>query len=183
MKSVLYTIITICFTATFFTGCKDKPCDLVTCAYSGVCEDGKCRCQVGYEGTLCETVMRDKFLGIWNIQEDGSLSPKSQYVASIEKGDAINQVKIYNIQNVPAFKTVPAVATIKHDTITIPFQTMPDGTKIEGWGFIKSTNSLDQHYYQHAVLNLYYQTINPIGQVNKYSYGSPLEGDVSQWNK
>jgi hypothetical protein len=182
MKRIMLGVLVVfaAFSTVFFTSCESDPCDQITCAYSGTCQDGKCKCQVGYEGIHCETIMRDKFLGIWNVNEDGSLSGKSQYVASIEKGDVINQVKLFNVQNIPMFKISPVIATVKNDTITIPMQTMPDNTKIQGWGHIAKTNALDQHYYQHAVLTFYYEITNPLGQINKYGFP---DGDASIWSK
>lgn len=39
----------------------------VTCAYSGACENGLCKCQIGYEGDHCETIVRDKFKGVYSV--------------------------------------------------------------------------------------------------------------------
>jgi hypothetical protein len=189
MKNILITSITVLafFTIAIVTGCKDKPCDVITCAHSGTCVDGLCACPVGYEGLHCETIMRDKFVGedgivggIWNVNEDGSLSPKTQYSTIIKPGTFINQVLLYNVQNVEPFKSTPVTATILHDTITIPLQTASDGSKIVGWGFIKSTNVLDQHYYQHATVTFYYDITNKLGQVNKYGL---TDGIPSIWSK
>jgi hypothetical protein len=183
MKNIILTAITVItlFTISVMTGCKNDPCKITTCAFGGVCADGLCKCQVGYEGLHCETIMRDKFIGIWNVNEDGTLSSQSQYAAEIKAGDFINQVKILNVQNAMPFKVSPVIGSVKNDTITIANQTFADGSKIEGWGYIKGTNSLTQHYYQHATLQFYYVITNPIGQKNKYGY--PDEGVPSIWSK
>jgi hypothetical protein len=176
----LFLLIGLISGIGMLNSCKNEPCDVVRCANNGVCNDGVCACPVGYEGQHCETAMRDKFIGIWNVNEDGSLSSQAQYSTSIEKGNKINEVKIYNVQNANPFKANAVTGVVKNDTLTIPFQVMPDNSKISGWGFIKGTNSLNQHYYQHATVTLYYEVTNPIGQVNKYG---TTEGVPSIWSK
>jgi hypothetical protein len=67
-------------------------------------------------------------------------------------------------------ETVLAVAY--KDTLTIPLQVMADGSKVEGWATITDTNPLNQHYYQHAVMTMYYKVTSSDGlQVNQYGYG------------
>ncbi len=182
MKKIIITILSVigCFTLSFLQSCKSDPCDITACAFSGVCDKGLCKCQIGYEGTHCETVMRDKFLGIWTVNEDGSLSPQAQYVTSIEAGNNINEVKIYNVQNSLPFKTETVLGIVKNDTITLPLQTKSDGSTIQGWGFIKGTNPLNQHYYQHALVTFYYEIVNKQGLKNIYG---TTEGAPSIWSK
>jgi hypothetical protein len=183
MKNIILTSIAVItlFTISVMTGCKNDPCKETSCAYSGVCNDGTCQCQVGYEGLHCETVMRDKFIGLWDINEDGTLSSQAEYSTEIVVGDFINTVKIKNFHNTEFFRLNTVTAIVKNDTITIPNQTFSDGSKVEGWGYVKGTNTLTQHYYQHATVNFYYSYTSPIGQINKYGY--PNEGVPSIWSK
>ncbi len=163
-----------------YSSCKVDVCEAVVCANSGVCNNGLCACQVGYEGIHCETKMRDKFLGTFNVQEDGTLSPAALYTAYVEPGPVVNQVLLRNVQN--GF-TQPILATVKADTITIAEQTVQHGVnsyKIVGQGYIKGTNPLDQHYYQHATMTLNYVVTDNINQVNYY--GSNGSGP-SNWSK
>ena len=110
-------------------------------------------CQTGYEGEHCETITREKFKGIWNVNEDGTITPVAQYDISIQNGDKINEVKIINFQN--KF-TEPVIAIAYKDTLTVPLQTFSNGYKVEGWATITDTNPLNQHYFQHATMNFYY---------------------------
>jgi hypothetical protein len=182
MKKIIITALSVfaCFGTMLISSCKYEPCEKVVCAYSGVCEEGLCKCQIGYEGIHCETVMRDKFIGSWQVNEDGTLSGAAQYTTSIEAGNNINEVKIFNIQNVTTWKSTPLKGYVKGDTITLDETPAADGSKVTGWGFIKGTNPLDQHYYQHAVVTFYYAITNSLGQVNKYGIG---EGIPSNWSK
>jgi hypothetical protein len=172
MKRILITTLAtlLVFTTVLFNACKPEKCAQISCAFGGTCKDGNCVCQVGYEGEHCETITRDKFKGQWNVNEDGTLSSPAQFTASIEDGAMINQVVIKNFQNVFGGENVIGIAY--KDTLTIPLQTMADGSKIKGYATIVDTNPLNQHYYQHAVMTMYFEVTNPAGTiVNLYGSG------------
>lgn len=44
-------------------GCQQDPCKNTSCQNESVCEEGKCLCQFGYQGTNCETSWAAKFQG------------------------------------------------------------------------------------------------------------------------
>lgn len=171
MKRIIITSLAtmLVFTAVLFNACKPDKCEQVSCAYGGTCKDGNCLCQVGYEGEHCETITRDKFKGQWNVNEDGTLTPPAQYTTSIENGPVINQVVIKNFENY--FKSQDVIGIAYKDTLTIPSQTMADGSVISGWATITDTNPLNQHYYQHAVMTMVYKIVTPAGQVFEYGTG------------
>ncbi len=180
MKRIIITALStfLVFTAVLFNACKHDPCKEVSCAFGGTCKDGNCLCQVGYEGEHCETITRAKFEGIWNVNEDGTLSSPAQFTASIENGPSINQVAIKNLQNT---FTETIIGIAYKDTLTIPLQTLSDGRKVEGWATIVDTNPLNQHYYQHAVMTVYYKVTSSDGlQVNEYGSGG---AGASLWAK
>ena len=52
---------------------KDK-CEDVVCQNGGSCNDGVCSCPAGYEGTNCQTEIREKFLGNFLVVADPSCS-------------------------------------------------------------------------------------------------------------
>ncbi|HMN32193.1 MAG: hypothetical protein IT215_01425 [Chitinophagaceae bacterium] len=176
LSATLITMMLL-FSVSFFS-CKTDKCKQVTCAYSGVCKEGVCLCQIGYEGEHCETVTRDKFKGIFNVNEDGTISGVAQYSLSIENGEKINEVTIKNLQNV--YKDFKVRGVTYLDTLTIPNQMLPDSSVVEGWGYIVDTNPLNQHYYQHAILTVYYTVTDKLGVANEYgSNGS----QPSVWSK
>ena len=179
MKNIILTTLStlLLFFAISFNACKPDKCKNVSCAYSGTCKEGVCMCQVGYEGEHCETVTRDKFKGIWNINEDGTLSSPAQYSISIESADKINKVLIKNFQN---NFTMDVEAYAVRDTLPIQYQSLSNGNSVEGWATIVDTNPLNQHYYQHAIMNFYYKVTNSLGQINEY--GSNGAGP-SIWSK
>ncbi len=185
MKKILILTIAIftSLSAIVFNSCKVKPCEGEVCANSGVCEgDGVCKCQVGYEGPRCETVMRNKFIGLYSVSEDGSLSSYNQFSTSINANNTalkINEVEITNFQN---YFTTPVKAYVKNDTINIPSQVV-QGNTVEGFGFIRNTNSINQHYYEHATIEFFYSVKNSIGELNQFAYPDPGAGKKSDWSK
>jgi len=183
MKKAFYSTFAICAFVFLgmLTSCEEKdPCDLVNCAYSGICDAGRCICQVGYEGIHCETIARDKFTdnGIFNVNEDGSLSPQAQFNATIEEGPQVNQILLKNFRNLGFIVT----ATVSHDTLWIAPQDH-GGYRIEGMGIITGKNPVGRHYYQDAVINITYKTTDlTSGAIDKYgTTGSGTE--PSEWNK
>lgn len=55
-------------TTVTYTSCLHDSCKAVMCRQDGVCVDGFCQCPVGYEGTQCEIVSRNKFTGFYRGQ-------------------------------------------------------------------------------------------------------------------
>jgi hypothetical protein len=166
MKNVVLTAVTILtiFVIATVSSCKQEPCKYVSCANASICKEGKCICSVGYEGLQCETETRAKFKGIWNVNEDGTLSSAGQYAMSIETGDRVNEVKINNFQNI---FTTPLTAVCYKDTLILPLTTI-NGYTVEGRGFIVDTDPLNQHYYQHAVMTVIYKVTLPNGTINEF---------------
>ncbi len=182
MKKTIYSFLSIItlIVLSFFTSCRPEACDKVNCAYTGVCVDGECICPVGYEGIYCETISRDKFIdnGIYSVNEDGSLSPKAQYTATMEEGARINEVRLKNFLNI--FKNDDIIATVSHDTIWINPQTI-DGDRIEGIGYISGKNPIGRHYFQDAVIRFFYtRTTISTGAVDHFGSNGAQPSD---WNK
>lgn len=55
------------FSAVTYTSCNKDECKDVVCNNGGTCNetDGSCTCPTGYEGTNCDNLTRDKFVGTW----------------------------------------------------------------------------------------------------------------------
>lgn len=180
MKREVFKILGVFLlcTSLFFTACKPKPCDQVNCAYGGVCDNGTCICQTGYEGTHCEVIIRDKFKGIYQVIEDGTLSGMNQYTSSIENGDVINQIRIKNLGNF--FKTNDVIATVVGTDLTIAYQEY-NGYGVEGTGKIIDQNPLGKHYFYDAVIDLTYKVTNlSNSDVDEFGTGGSLP---SHWSK
>jgi len=181
MKKVFLTAIGFFgFLSIFFlSSCEQDPCEQVNCAYSAVCDAGACLCQIGYEGVHCEVITREKYKGIYIVNEDGTLSGIAQYTTSIVDGDQINQVRIKNFKNI--FKNDDVIATVERDTLTVAQQTFSNGYRVEGWAVITDTDPLSQHYYQRAVMAFYYK-VTEISSGNVDEFGSN-GSQPSDWAK
>lgn len=183
MKTPLKTILTItiiAFSAVVNSSCNRDQCKTVVCAHSGVCNGGICTCPLGYEGSNCETVSRQKFLGNWTVFEKGSITQASQYPISIVEGDKITDVVIKNFYN---YFTVPVLANVYHDTLFIPNQQY-QGKVLFGVGYIYTNVT----YGQYGSINMEYEIVDTAtGNVDDFGYNSSgASGDHSMpsaWNK
>lgn len=117
-------------------GTTDK-CETVNCNGNGVCVDGTCNCDAGYEGINCTTKSRDKYFGSWIVKsasciiydKDQKLIPSDQ--SNCPTGDtmvilSLAADKEFKIVNLAAFDppteskaTVKTNNTFTTDEITV----------------------------------------------------------------
>lgn len=167
------------FSTTTLSSCKRDKCKTVACQNSSTCDEetGACLCTPGFEGSMCEVTTRDKYTGTWNVEEQGIISPRNNYVVAIEHsllpGANYADVQITNLNN-SAFNRVNA--TVKGDTITIPEQTI-NNMKIQGIGYLKN----DTFYGLHGALTLRYK-VTYLANGNVDDFGLVI-GQPSMWHK
>ncbi len=182
MKAPLKTILISAF-ATFsafisitYLSCNRDKCKTIVCAHGGVCNSGGCICPSGYEGSNCETISRDKFIGNWSVFEKGSLTEAAQYPLSIVRGSLITDVSINNFYN---YFLTPIHGYIAGDTLYIPNQEY-QGKVLFGIGFIYT----DVTYGQFGRLSMRYEIIDTATTVvNDFGYYAPDGSNASMWNK
>lgn len=185
MKKTLYPILSVLglVLVCFFTSCAEKePCELVSCAYGGICDEGACICQVGYEGVLCETVARDKFIvnGIYQVNENGTLSEIAQYNTNIIEGPNVNEILLQNVRG-NLFDGYDVLATVIQDTMFVAPQNTGNGYQIEGKGIITDKQEVGRHYYQDAIIDFTYKVTNLTSMaVDEYGTNG---SQPSNWNK
>lgn len=174
-KAALFsaTLVLTGFAAVTWTACNNDKCKGIVCAYEGACNNGRCLCKSGYEGVQCETINRDRYKNTWQVQEDGTLSNEALYSLIISDGALITDVRIQNLNN---SIREDVEATVKGDSITIPFQNA--GTKtVVGKGIIRDDNT----YGTHGVIEMYYSVTDTASGIND-NYGLD-SGMVSVWHK
>jgi len=172
--SALSTIVA--FTAVTYTSCTPDKCKSVVCAYGGVCNEGSCICQSGYEGAQCEFITRDKFLGVYQVVETGTITDISHYTVSINADP--NNVTNVTITNFYNSITTSVTGYVKGDSLYIPQKTYNNNTlTVQGYGYIQQEGTT---YAQHAQLTLYYSVVNAKGVVNDFGTAA---GSPSIWNK
>ncbi len=182
MKTPLKTIL-ISALATFsafisivYVSCNRDKCKTIVCAHGGVCNSGGCICPSGYQGSNCETLSRNKFLGNWSVFEKGTRTESAQYPITIETGKEITDVIIKNYYNY--FKT-SVKAYVAGDTLYIPNQQY-EGKVLFGVGYVFS----DVTYGQYGRISMRYEIIDTATMlVNDFGYYEPDGSDPSLWNK
>ena len=155
------------FSTFGLSSCKRDKCKTVACQNKSSCDEetGGCNCAPGYEGSMCEVTTRNKYTGTWNVEEQGSISPRAEYIVAIENsmlmGSTAADVQITNLNNA-TFGRVNAF--LKGDTILIPEQTI-DNKKVEGIGYLSN----DAFYGLHGTLSLRYKVTYLVnGNVNDF---------------
>lgn len=124
--------------AVTYSSCQPDKCKAIACAYDGTCEEGMCKCKPGYEGSNCETITRKKFIGLWSVREEGSVSPLRQYPISITGDSTVTNILIKNLYNY--FNGSSVRAYVQGDTIIIPNQQLM-GKVVFGKGYLTSVGS------------------------------------------
>ena len=90
---LLMTIISLSLFG--LSSCAD-PCKDIECQNGGTCVEGTCNCAEGYEGTNCETAMRDKFVSSYSATETCANFP----------GQTFNSTMVISASNASALKVV-----------------------------------------------------------------------------
>lgn len=126
-------------------------CELndVFCQY-GDCVDGKCFCDAGYEGTDCTVSSRERYIGLYSLNESCAGIDTIGFHSIEFEPDLLDpsRMLIYNLFNYNQFgiagffSKVYASPTANSDNFVIPFQ-YPDGNdkSIQGNGTINYVDS------------------------------------------
>ena len=108
---------------------KNEPETLVSvnCFNGGVYSNGACRCPSGYEGSTCETEMRSRFFGSYNVNESCTSGNYNYTFRITASSGGVTGVTLRNFAGVPGnFEAI-----VDGNSITIPIQTV----NIEGIDF------------------------------------------------
>ncbi|RYD58686.1 MAG: hypothetical protein EOP56_03615 [Sphingobacteriales bacterium] len=176
LKTILLSVLGTfaAFSAVTFNSCNNDKCKAIVCSYGGVCKEGTCICQSGYEGPQCETVIRDRYLGTWAVRETGSFTNSAIYTLSIEGGDNMTEVIIHNIYNKLKVK-----GNINRDTLLIPQQNI-NNYIIQGRGVLQKTGT----YGQNGVITMRYSVYDPVaGLTDEFGMTENHGSSPSEWSR
>lgn len=133
-------------TASFFSACTD-PCKDINCD-KGTCADGLCLCDAGYEGTLCDTRITNKFVGNFDLSEYCTTANSSYPCSITESSSELMEINIYNLY--ASSMTFRAIVNEDGISFTIPAQTIGSAI-ISGSGSINTSGSTITINYTVAV--------------------------------
>lgn len=133
IKSILIaSFLTVgIFSSAVFTSCNQDKCKDVVCQHGGTCTDGSCTCPSGYEGANCQTLSRDKFIGVYVGTEVCTVGTDAYSITCSTNTDELK----FNIQNLYN-QSLTAIASASGNAFTIPNQTVGAGVTASGSGTI-----------------------------------------------
>ncbi len=145
MKSIrnvaLSALLTIgAFSAITYTSCNKDECKDVVCKNGGTCVAGVCSCPTGYEGTNCETLSRDKFVGTYVGTEICSVGTDNYSITVAANSDNL-KITMTNIYN----EGFSAVGTVTGKN-TFSFSGSSGTTTYTGTGELTGTSALKVTY-------------------------------------
>lgn len=161
------------FSAVTYSSCNNDKCKAIACAYDGVCKDGACVCKSGYEGAQCETITRDKYIGVWTVFETGTVTTSNQYNLTFKYGVGPTDMLITNFYN---HISSSVSARVKGDSLFIPQQVV-ENYEIKGSGVLDR----EAFYAKHGVLTVRY-TIKDLNSGLVNDFGVNI-GQASTWNR
>jgi hypothetical protein len=146
MKSIKHIALTVvltvsAFCAVLYTSCSKDACKGVTCQNGGTCSGGNCTCTTGYEGTNCETLSRDKFVGTYTGSEICSIGTDNYTIALTASSNNL-QLTYTNLYNQGFTATCNMAAT---DSFTFAGSDAVSGATYSGSGRLV-TNTITVHY-------------------------------------
>lgn len=123
------------------SACNTDACKDVTCNNGGTCADGTCLCADGYEGTNCDTEMRAKFLGNFNITESCSSGTDTYSCVIATSSSNVANISFSNLYN----SGIAVSGTVNGTAVTIASQSLATAT-ISGSGVISTTGVITLTY-------------------------------------
>ncbi len=148
--TICLVAVAACLVATGVSCNRISKCGAGVCANGGVCDNGNCVCATGYQGSTCQTVSRNAFMGNWTAFERNGIALTEPYPVSISAGKtAINDVTISNLFN--EF-TDPVNAYVVSDSVFIPYQKLA-GYSIRGSGCLQANHILVINFVETTLLS------------------------------
>jgi hypothetical protein len=165
MKNFNFKILVFCCVASvYFVGCGPEFCK-IDCGANGVCLEGLCTCDTGYEGDRCEIASSIKFIGRWKGQE----SHQYNGVTDTIKIDWTAQASTKPAElKVMAPNGTASILKLKGSTLTVQNEIMLDSLHIINGGTARINTAKTQIDY-----TFQYKEIN--GQPQFYGSGTLLK--------
>ncbi len=145
--------------------------------HGGQCINDSCQCPAGYEGVSCQTATSDKIIGVWVVNEKGSISFATSYNLYITRDTLGGSSIIFDHFNNYFENNVKA--TIVGDSIFIPEQTL-NNKRIIGRGKAFYKDQIGEY----GTIEMAYKVTDMATLiVNDFGYDTPSTTNVSVWNR
>lgn len=112
MKNILFLSLFL----LMLNACSD-PCSDIDCGPNGTCIEGECSCDEGYEGMLCDTETRAKYLGLYSGDISSCFEGLEDLGAIPEGLTVINAVVEESPDNINFVSILPSSAVLPVDGI------------------------------------------------------------------
>ena len=86
--------------------------------------DGTCECYDGYKGDACEDIMRDAFIGTYNLNDQCNTNLFSSTISAMDNPDDEKAVNYVSVTNLTTLGDDSGYGIISGDSIYIPFQSV-----------------------------------------------------------
>lgn len=129
MKNIFYALA--CFLVLLSSSCKD-PCKDVNCN-DGVCLEGTCLCDDGFEGVNCDKRESDKFVGTWTGPLDCGAIGENEGTLIVEQ-DPNSPANLLISLDFPLLDLDPLEGTVSGDIFFVSSSTQSidfNGTDID----------------------------------------------------
>ena len=135
-------------TMLFTTSCTQDLCvkNKITCQNGGTCLDGICTCAAGYEGDLCATESRTKFVGTFSGNETCTVGSDTYSITIGNSGDVAKVVVTNLYNNTPAYVTPVNLNGTKFTAASVVVSTTPNTVTISDIAGTISGSSLTVSY-------------------------------------
>jgi hypothetical protein len=153
MKNLFKAFALTALLAGAFSSCDNDPCKDVVCGTQGVCQEGLCICNTGYEkdsANLCNTAIRAKYLGAnqgpasYAVSESCAGGSAGTFSMTATAATSITEIVMSNFGNNPSNSSAVLEVT-GSNTVSIKAGQQIDGANISGTGTM-SGNTLTINY-------------------------------------
>lgn len=126
------------------SSCDDKSCNDVSCPQNQFCKSGLCYCNDGYEGSTCQDLSYEKYVGDYNISV--TCQQGNNYGASLGSiyadGSPVNELLFFNFLGLgqTAYAYIYTDQSGKGNYLKFPEQNL-GSAQIVGEGFYEDYNS------------------------------------------
>jgi hypothetical protein len=151
MRKLTLNLLLLAIFGVFINSCTSgDPCKTTVCGANGNCFDGKCGCDLGYEGAKCETRWTDQFSGTWTGKtyfsyQNDTFPPFSKSYSTIITALDGTQMSVKNFGGVAG---TLVFQLSKKNTFLIDAFNETDKIQFKGTAVLVNPNKIEFNYTQ-----------------------------------